>query len=232
MTLGEVAVPMLPGGRQPSIKLDPEQKKVTGYTGCNNFFGTYDLSGSALKFGPLAATRRACPEPASTVETKYLEALAGVRVWKIADGWLLLQNDGVILARFSNDTAAVSTPNLESLTLRASAYRKDPVTLTRGEYRAPAAPGSASEVVVRLTDNRLFGSLNGKETGAVVLTTSLGGTGTYYELALLFRKDDSWTHADSVPLGDRVKVHSVTIENARLSHRRNNFRCAINAWCP
>ncbi len=37
--------------------------KVTGYTGCNNFNGTYTLEdGMRIRFGKLASTRMACPD--------------------------------------------------------------------------------------------------------------------------------------------------------------------------
>jgi heat shock protein HslJ len=216
MTLGDSTVPTLPGERQPSLKLDPEQKRVTGYAGCNNFFGSYELAGASLRFGPLAATRRACPEPASSVEMKYLGALARVRGWKLDGGELLLVANGEVLARFAAQAAGVSIPGIEALTFRSGVYKGGPVRLTHGEYRTPAAPGSASEVIVRLSDKRAFGLLNGKQAGAVVVTTSLGGTGTFYELALLSRQGDGWTSIDAVQLGDRVRVHAVTIENNQV----------------
>lgn len=77
--------------------------------------------------------------------------------------------------------------DLESLVLRSSVFSDEPVTLIHGEYRAPAAPGSASEVIIRLTDKRVFGVLDGKPTGALIVATSTGGTGTFYELALLLK---------------------------------------------
>ncbi len=34
--------------KQPHILLDPAQKQATGFAGCNNFFGSYELDGSSL----------------------------------------------------------------------------------------------------------------------------------------------------------------------------------------
>jgi hypothetical protein len=61
------------------------------------------------------------------------------------------------------------------------------VRLLKGEYREAAAPGSASEIVVRLSDHMVVGQINGKETAAMILTTAPGGSGTFYDLALIIR---------------------------------------------
>lgn len=53
--------------------------RLTGHAGCNGFFGTYRLDGDALEIGPLAATRKACPEPAMSNETLLLGALEAAR---------------------------------------------------------------------------------------------------------------------------------------------------------
>jgi len=97
------------------------------------------------------------------------------------------------------------------LALQSKVVTPGPVTLTNGEYHAPAAPGSASEVAVRLTDKVAFGGPGG-DTAAIVVQSSLGGSGTFYELALLSRRAEGWVNTDTVLLGDRVKVRAVAIE--------------------
>jgi heat shock protein HslJ len=55
------------------------QRKTNGFSGCNRFAGTYDLSGGRLSFGPLASTRMACaPGPGSTLEQPFLQGLADI----------------------------------------------------------------------------------------------------------------------------------------------------------
>ena len=90
------------------------------------------------------------------------------------------------------------------------------VALTQGIYRAPAASGSAAELVVRLSDRQAFGTLDGKEAGAVVLVTQAGGTGSFYDLALLTREGNGWVNCDVAPLGDRVAVHEAVIRDNRV----------------
>lgn len=51
--------------------------EVVGHGGCNQFFGTYDQSGDKLTFGPLAATRMACPN--LDEEQAFMSALQSAR---------------------------------------------------------------------------------------------------------------------------------------------------------
>jgi heat shock protein HslJ len=53
--------------------------RVSGSAGCNNFMGTYTMSGSALQFGPAAATRKMCAAPGvMEQEQQFLKALETV----------------------------------------------------------------------------------------------------------------------------------------------------------
>ena len=54
----------------------PEAGRAGGRGSCNRFFGTVEISGDSIRFGPLAATKMACVDAAANAqETKYLEAL-------------------------------------------------------------------------------------------------------------------------------------------------------------
>jgi heat shock protein HslJ len=55
------------------------QRKTNGFSGCNRFTGTYDLTDGKLSFGPLASTRMACaPGPGSALEQPFLQGLADI----------------------------------------------------------------------------------------------------------------------------------------------------------
>jgi heat shock protein HslJ len=55
------------------------QRKTNGFSGCNRFAGTYDLSNGKLSFGPLASTRMACaPGPGSALEQPFLHGLTDI----------------------------------------------------------------------------------------------------------------------------------------------------------
>jgi len=209
--LASATVVLPPGGKPPSLTLDSGNKKATGFTGCNNYFAQYELSGTSLTFGPAGTTRRACPEAQNNVERKLLAALEKARTWQITDSTLLLLSGGDVLARFIKAASSPVAADLDSIILRSSVYTEYPVTLSKGEFRIPAEPGSASEIVVKLTDKRAFGQLAGIDIGVVVITTETGGTGTFYELALLTTESEGWENSDTVLLGDRLQVNSVAI---------------------
>ena len=86
--------------RQPYIIFHGAEKKATGYSGCNEFFGNYELKGEILTFGPLGMTRRFCEGAAGDTESAFLQALGGTRSWKAEKGMLLLLGDSMVLARF------------------------------------------------------------------------------------------------------------------------------------
>lgn len=86
-------------------------------------------------------------------------------------------------------------------------------TLVDGEYRAPAGPGSATEIVVRLTDDVAYGDLNGQPSAAVVLVSSGGGSGSFYTLHAVQTVDGEPTDIASTLLGDRIQVGKLAIED-------------------
>jgi hypothetical protein len=90
------------------------------------------------------------------------------------------------------------------------------VRLQDGEYRAPAAPGSASEIVVALTEHLAVGELNGETAAAVIVYSSGGGSGTFYELHVMVERDGQPYDVAWTQLGDRVQVNSLAIEGNEI----------------
>lgn len=102
-------VSALAGDKQPHILFDPAQKKVTGFAGCNTFFGGYERDELALKIGPVGSTRMSCPDLEMSLETEVFKALDKTRSWKIEDGRLMLFDDIEVLARFTKEDIAALT---------------------------------------------------------------------------------------------------------------------------
>lgn len=77
-----------------------DSNRVSGYSGCNNFSGAYTLSdGNRLRFGPMAMTRRACPE--MSMETEYAKVLESTDGFAVRGDTLLLHRARMTpLARF------------------------------------------------------------------------------------------------------------------------------------
>jgi heat shock protein HslJ len=79
---------------------------VSGDTGCNRYHGTYVQEGKAVSFGPMAGTRRACPEALMNQEQRFYAAMGQVVSWRIdaADRLLLVGPGQEILIRaFATD---------------------------------------------------------------------------------------------------------------------------------
>ncbi len=92
-----------PGGVQtPFVSFDAARKQVTGFAGCNNFFGSYERDGTSLKFGPIGSTRMSCPDLQMNLETEFFMALEKTRAWRLKDDVLQL-HDSEVLARFSKE---------------------------------------------------------------------------------------------------------------------------------
>jgi len=98
--VGEQRFKPLKGGRDAHLRLDAAQKRATGYSGVNSFSGSYESGAASLKFGPIAATRRAGPPPAMAFEAAFFKALEATRSYRIAGENLdLLDAEGRVLAR-------------------------------------------------------------------------------------------------------------------------------------
>ena len=84
----------------PNIHFDPKTQRVYGYTGCNQFTGSYSVEpGNRLLLSQLASTRRACIGP--DLEPQFLRALNSVDRFEVRDrGLSLMQADGTVSARF------------------------------------------------------------------------------------------------------------------------------------
>ncbi len=64
-------------------------EQVTGSGGCNRYAGPVRIDGRSIAFGPLAATRMACPPAIDDQETKFFAALEDARRFALDSRGLL-----------------------------------------------------------------------------------------------------------------------------------------------
>jgi heat shock protein HslJ len=84
------------GRSAPTLLLSARDARASGFAGCNQFTGRYELSGDALRLGPLAMTRMACPD-SMDLEQRYSSALEATRTYRIKGSQLeLLAGDRVV----------------------------------------------------------------------------------------------------------------------------------------
>jgi heat shock protein HslJ len=76
--------------------------KLSGFSGCNQYSGTYTASGSSIRVSDkLASTQMACRASLMLQERAYLKALTSARTYSVKSGTLTLSSSrGIRLATF------------------------------------------------------------------------------------------------------------------------------------
>jgi heat shock protein HslJ len=209
---------------QVTTQLNPESNKIGGIAGCNNYFSSYTSEGDQLSINmPVGVTRMMCPEAQMALEEAYLAALEEIASFEISQNEMKVYDaDGNPLLVFQVDVYGLS----ESFTreeLANTSYLNEfaetgIVQLVDGVYREAIAEGSATELVVILTNEAAFGDVDGDqaEDAAVILVSQPGGSGSFYDLAVVRKQGEALTNMARVLLGDRVQIKSLQIENGEI----------------
>ena len=89
------------------VTLDFQAEQVSGNASCNNYNGSYQTSGKEIKFGPLATTRKICPEPQGIMDQEYayLAALDAAAEYNLKGNTLEIEDDqGEVILVFTRAT--------------------------------------------------------------------------------------------------------------------------------
>ncbi|HUL70653.1 MAG TPA: META domain-containing protein [Gemmatimonadales bacterium] len=89
------------GDKAATLTLVSDANHASGFAGCNRMSGSYELTGAALRFGPMAVTRMACAT-GMDLETKFLSAIEATRGYRMTDQGLELTGETGTLARFTH----------------------------------------------------------------------------------------------------------------------------------
>lgn len=115
------------------------------------------------------------------------------------------------------DAAAALTPlRLQNMPFSSPVVAGGEVSLENGTYEAEAAPGSATQIRVELSDTMVFGEVGGEYHAVVILVSDGGGSGTFYTLHLVGLEDGDPYEVASVLLGDRVLLHDLALVDGRI----------------
>jgi len=110
------------------LEFDLENNRVSGFSGCNRFTGSFKLDGFMINIGPLAATKRACmDENKGNLEQHILQDLEQTVAYSIEKNTLnLVNNKGVtVIKAISSDTAfrdSQSTTSVEYLAVTRGGF--------------------------------------------------------------------------------------------------------------
>jgi putative lipoprotein len=97
--LAEVAGEAVEPGSGAHIVLDAETSRVSGSGGCNRLTGSYETDGDELRFGPVATTLMAGPEPVMRREAAFLAALSATTRHVLGPASLVLFDGDRVVAR-------------------------------------------------------------------------------------------------------------------------------------
>jgi heat shock protein HslJ len=197
-----------------------EDGNLAGSAGCNNYNASYQVEGEAIQIGPAMSTRMYCAEPEGIMEQEaaYLAALEMAATYKIEGDRLLLHSaEGARVAEYVvKAETGLSEDVLKNMEYKSEWTQSGVAPLANGEYREQAAPGSATETVVLLSPWLASGELNGEPAMAAILITDPGGSGTFYDLAVVVERDGQPLNVALALLGDRVQINSLDIENNQI----------------
>ncbi len=135
--------------------------------------------------------------------------------------------------------AAQSAPTLQELknaTYRGLEDTDGPVTLKDGQWAGkPFVEGGASRPTVSLVgDFRLTGDLDGdgRDEAAVLLVQDSGGSGSFYYLAVVARRNGKLENVATRELGDRLGLRDARIEKGLLMLQLVQAGPKDAACCP
>lgn len=74
----------------PTIQFDEYQKRISGFAGCNNYFGNYDPDTNKMDFSKMGMTRKMCPD--MTTENAFINNLREFSYFKIENKQLSFYN--------------------------------------------------------------------------------------------------------------------------------------------
>lgn len=96
-------IPIAPSHkRQIRITLESEGSRIIGFSGCNQFTGTFKQTGNELKFSQMAGTMMACVDPYMELEGRVLKMLNATTAYRIKGEQLFLLEGDKVLARFES----------------------------------------------------------------------------------------------------------------------------------
>ncbi len=101
LSINDEPVKLSQSGEKLTLIIHPDDARVSGFAGCNRFFGPYLLNADTLEIGVIAATKMACMD--NNQEQKYLSCLSGQKIiWRLEGEKLILSNADYTLVLIRN----------------------------------------------------------------------------------------------------------------------------------
>lgn len=91
-----------------TLQFDSKTNKVSGFAGCNRFFGTYMTNANTISFSELGATRMMCQDEVNKVELDMFQTMAKITGFELSNGLLSLKNEDAIVITANKDSLSKS----------------------------------------------------------------------------------------------------------------------------
>jgi heat shock protein HslJ len=125
-----------------TLEFDPKTNRISGFAGCNRFFGTYSTNENTISLSELGATRMMCQEEVNKIEQKLFQTLAQINRFELSNGKLSLKKDEATLI-IANESMMTKSKQRETINITYKAT-------TRGFFETIWIEGD----VLRYTNDR------------------------------------------------------------------------------
>lgn len=86
---------------QTGVSAQFDGSTISGTAGCNTYNASYEADGSEISFGPIAATKKICPEDEQSTEDRYLQLLAEIGSYEVSGRSMSMnETDGTPVLQF------------------------------------------------------------------------------------------------------------------------------------
>lgn len=133
-----------------TISFDPSTNKVSGFSGCNRFFGTYKVENNSIKFGNIASTKKYCLKKENTIESKVLNAINSATSFELKDKMLILSAGSKVVLKTESASKLESRKKVDMIGDHYSSLSVTYQAISRGFAKYV----SVSEKVVKISTDR------------------------------------------------------------------------------
>ncbi|MGB6267664.1 MAG: META domain-containing protein [Olleya sp.] len=112
-----------------TINFDDATKRVSGFSGCNNFSGNYKIDGNKIEFGPLMSTKKMCQGIESEIESTFFKTIEKTNKFEIKGNKItLLKNKKELLSADQIISSKIAQTQEEAFSFEYSEF-------TRGTFK-------------------------------------------------------------------------------------------------
>jgi hypothetical protein len=136
---------------------------------------------------------------------------------KVAMAMAVIPREAVKFIQAGSQRIPVASPPLSGDPLNTTyTIEGKEVHLMDGYHEKPAAPGSATKIKTSAFGKPVYGDLDGDgdEDAALFILQDSGGSGTFFYVAAVLKRNGTYRGTNAVFLGDRISPQTLKIRNS------------------